>query len=184
MRFGKSRLNSPSAIDLTCNRGQVTWPYIFPWKWVDNTSFLRVIFNLPFKTGSSLGYRLRPQFNDVINLLSSTGSKHLAAEWYKTPSLDRLSLLDQSCHFWWLCTSNLCAGWDTAACTTQRVRFIKQFKPNKAQGPAVCSLSFSAWALTGDSCAAGWISEPIQLKRNPLPSPKTAVFAHSRRCDH
>lgn len=159
-----------------CNLGQVTWPYIFHWKWVDNTSFLLAFFYLPFQTGSSLGYRLRPQFNDIINLLSSIESKHFVTEWCETPSLDRLSLLGQSCHFWWLCTSDLYAGWDITPCTTQRVWFMKQFKTKKAQGPAVCSLSFSVLALTRDSCEVGWISEQIQLKRNSTPSLQKMVI--------
>lgn len=44
--------------------------------------------------------------------------------------------------------------------------FLKQFKPKKARGPAVCSLSFSVLALTGHSCAVGCTSELIQHKRN------------------
>lgn len=60
---------------------------------------------------------------------------------------------------------------------------MKQFKPKKAQGPAVCSLSFSVLALTGDSCEVGWISEQIQLKRNitPLP-PKNGNFLLPAKC--
>lgn len=52
-----------------------------------------------------------------------------------------------------------------------RVVFMKDFKLNEAHGPAVRSLS-SVLALTGDSCAVGWISELIQLKRNLTPLQK------------
>lgn len=59
---------------------------------------------------------------------------------------------------------------------------MKDFKLNEAHGPAVRSLS-SVLALTGDSCAVGWISELIQLKRNLTPLQNQHFFAHSQMCD-
>lgn len=56
---------------------------------------------------------------------------------------------------------------DIIPCTTQRVCFIKQFKPKKAQGPAVYSLS-SVSALMGQLCS--WPDQWVDSKEVLTPT--------------